>query len=183
MYSYGKTYLEELLLRIDYEAYLELGDLEPKPKIIVAGGSALLLSELTARKTTHDIDCLAIDSRLRSIISRFHILNSKISAYCDSVPYNFDQRLMRLEIPTRLIDYMILSQEDIAVMKLYGWRPNDQEDLNSPDFIKKLNWALLDHLVFSQDEARASILSEHRYKEMRDLYIIYARRHGYEPKF
>lgn len=183
MNAYGKDYLKSLLLRIDYEAYLDLGNLDPKPEVVIAGGSALLLSDLTMRKVTHDVDCLLIDERLRSTIKRYHMFNSRIEVYGDSVPYNFEERLLRLDLPTKLIDYMTPSPEDIAVMKLYGWRGNDQEDLNSPEFVEKLNWSLLDYLVFSEDEAKASALIERRYKEMCNIYLNYAREHGHEPKF
>ena len=183
MSDYGKDALKRLLLRIDEEAYLELGILSPRPKIVIAGGSALLLSDLTARMVTHDVDYLLADNQLRKIIARYHAFNNGVGAYSDSISYNFEARLTRLDIPTQLIDYLTPSQEDIAVMKLYGWRGNDQEDLNSPEFIEKLDWSLLDHLVFSDDEAKASMLIERRYLEMRDLYINYAREHGHAPKF
>lgn len=56
MSDYGKDALKRLLLRIDEEAYLELGILSPRPKIVIAGGSALLLSDLTARMVTYNVD-------------------------------------------------------------------------------------------------------------------------------
>ena len=140
------------------------------------------MSELTSRQMTHDVDLLLADARLSEIISHYHALNSNVSAYVDSIPYNFDNRLVKLDLTTRLIDYFVPSVEDMAVMKLYGWRENDQEDLNSPEFISQLNWNLLDELVFSEDEAQASMLVERRYKEMRDLYINYAEEHGHEPQ-
>ncbi len=46
MSDYGKDALKRLLLRIDEEAYLELGILSPRPKIVIAGGSALLFIRL-----------------------------------------------------------------------------------------------------------------------------------------
>lgn len=56
MSDYGKDALKRLLLRIDEEAYLELGILSPRPKIVIAGGSALLLSDLTACMVTYNVN-------------------------------------------------------------------------------------------------------------------------------
>lgn len=182
MHELGISRLTRILLQIDEEAYLTLSEPAFKPAVVIAGGSALMLSKLTKRPSTHDIDLLQYDGRLQKILKAYRMVNSSIVAYADQIPYNFEDRLILLEIGSKFIDYFVPSQEDLAVMKLYGWRPNDIEDLESPSFLDALNWSLLDKLVFSDDEARASSLSPRRYEEMATLYLSYARRHGHEPQ-
>ena len=58
-------------------------------------------------------------------------------------------------------------------MKLYGWRPNDIADLTSKSFLDRVDWDLLDRLVYGDDEARASALTPRRYEEMVSIYEEY----------
>lgn len=66
-------------------------------------------------------------------------------------------------------------------MKLFGWRPNDRQDLESPAMLEAIDWGKLNRLVFSPDEAMASALSPRRYREMVSIYEDYGRRHGHAP--
>ena len=63
-------------------------------------------------------------------------------------------------------------------MKLYAWRPNDISDLTSPLVLQAMDWKLLDHLVLSEDEAKASSIIDRRYREMVDVYQRYKEAYG-----
>ena len=143
--------------------------------LVIAGGSAFILHEVTNRPVTHDVDILNADSRLKGIIRNYPELNGDIAAFCDAIPYNYEDRLVALDIVTRAIGYYVPSLEDLAVMKLYAWRPNDIADLTNPLFLQQIDWDMLEHLVFDDHEAKASCLSERRYLEMVATYRQYAR--------
>ncbi len=55
-------------------------------------------------------------------------------AYCNQMPFNYEDRLIPLDIGARFIRYFTPSLEDLAVMKLYAYRPNDIIDLHSQAF-------------------------------------------------
>lgn len=62
-------------------------------------------------------------------------------------------------------------------MKLYAWRSKDVDDLTSDGTLSNIDWNLLDYLVTSDNEARASVLSDmtyqtllYRYQEYADMY-------------
>lgn len=169
----GKEALEKTLLDIDEEASLLLDGERARPRVIVVGGSAFMLHDLTARPATHDIDVLEADAAVRAILARYPTVNGSVAAHADEIPYNFEDRLKRIDLPTHVIDFYTPSLEDLTVMKLYAWRPNDISDLTSPQVLERMDWALLDKLVHDNDEARASALVERRYQEMVGIYEQY----------
>lgn len=179
--QYGRERLVELLLTMDEEATLLLGTGGRRYPVVIVGGSAFLLRDLTNRPTTHDVDVLSCHSALRGVLANYAAVNGAVSAYADQIPYNFEDRLVRLDLPTKTIEFLTPSVEDLAVMKLYGWRPNDQQDLENPAMLAAIDWERLDGLVYGPDEARASALSPRRYQEMASIYEDYARRHGHAP--
>lgn len=169
----SKAELQRTLLLIDEEFFLTYGTPNPKPIVVIVGGSAFMLLDLTNRPATANIDVLQSNDTVRSIMSSYPVANERVSAYLDQIPYNFEDRLIEIPLRTSAIRFMTPSLEDLAVMKLYAWRQNDIADLTSPNFLGKLDWDLLDHLVNDPDEAQASALSERRFREMRDLYKQY----------
>ncbi len=179
--QYGKDRLTELLLSIDEEASLLLNADGRRYPVVIVGGSALLLHDLTSRPATHDIDVLSCHTALRDVLSKYAAVNGAVAAYADQIPFNFEDRLVKLDIPTRIVDFMTPSAEDLAVMKLYSCRPNDIEDLESPAMLAAIDWDVMDRLVYGKDEAAASALSRRRYDEMASAYEKFARRHGHAP--
>lgn len=173
-----KSDLEQLLRGIDEEAALTLGPQVQPVSVVIVGGSALMLRNLTSRPATHDVDVLAADSAVSQILARYPAVNGMVSAHADEIPYNFEDRLVRILPDTRAIAYLTPSLEDLAIMKLYAWRPNDEADLTSPAVLEALNWELLDHLVFDEDEAKAAALVERRYREMVDVYRLFREEYG-----
>ena len=179
--EYGRERLVDLLLAMDEEATLLLGAGGRRYPIVIVGGSAFLLHDPNNRPTTHDVDVLSCHAALRSVLANYAAVNGSVAAYANQIPYNFEERLIKIDLPTETIDFLTPSVEDLAVMKLYGWRPNDQQDLESPAMLDAINWEELDHLVYDPDEAMASALSPRRYLEMASIYEDYARRHGHVP--
>lgn len=170
MRKFGKDELKQILLEVDEEVSLLHGVPETPYRVVIVGGSAFLLSDLTSRAKTHDIDVLWADDPVRELLFSYGVANGSVSAYESSLPYNFEDRLVDLNIPSRSVKYMTPSLEDLVVMKLYAWRPNDIADLKSEETLKRIDWSLLDRLVYADDEAKASSLSEFRYAEMTSLY-------------
>lgn len=171
----NKNNLIHTLMLIDEEASLVLNSDQPeeKPSVVIVGGGAFVLRDLTSRPSTHDIDVFMVDERLREIISHYPEVNGAVMAYMDSIPYNFEDRLLEIPIETTTVVFKTPSIEDLAVMKLYGWRPNDIADLTSKSFLDRVDWDLLDRLVYGDDEARASALTPRRYEEMVSIYEEY----------
>ena len=58
-------------------------------------------------------------------------------------------------------------------MKLYAYRPNDIVYLHSQAFVDRLDWDLLERLIFDEGEALASSPSERSYQEMVCAYRQY----------
>ena len=161
-----KQDLEQTLLGIDEEAELEIGPRDDRPNVVLVGGSAFMLNDVTNRSVTHDIDVFEADRCLREIIARYPEVNGMAVAYCNQMPFNYEDRLIPLDIGARFIRYFTPSLEDLAVMKLYAYRPNDIIDLHSQAFVDRLDWGLLERLIFDEGEALASSPSERSYQEM-----------------
>lgn len=168
-----KQDLEQTLLGIDEEAELEIGPRDDRPSVVLVGGSAFMLNDVTNRSVTHDIDVFEADRCLREIIARYPEVNGMAVAYCDQMPFNYEDRLIPLDIGARFIRYFTPSLEDLAVMKLYAYRPNDIVDLHSQAFVDRLDWGLLERLIFDEGEALASSPSERSYQEMVCAYRQY----------
>ena len=132
-----------------------------------------MLNDVTNRSVTHDIDVFEADRCLREIIARYPEVNGMAVAYCNQMPFNFEDRLIPVDIGVRFIRYFTPSLEDLAVMKLYAYRPNDIVDLHSRAFIDRLDWDLLERLIFDEGEALASSPSERSYQEMVCAYRQY----------
>ena len=162
--------LIDLLLGIDEEAELTIGIRNPKPKLVIVGGAAFLLRDITARQTTHDIDVLHADESLREILNAYPEVNGCVAAFSDQIPFNFEDRLEVLEIGAKAIAFVTPSVEDLVVMKLYAQRPNDVQDIDGAISAGRVNWNLLDRLVHDENEAAASCISDRRYAEMLSAY-------------
>ena len=183
--KYTKEELLNILSTLDKEVSLTLGTAKEQGgyyQLILVGGSVMLMSDLTERNTTKDIDTFGVPFPLIEIVSHYDLINSASLVYEDYLPYNYEDRLVQLDIETEAIIFARPSNEDLAVMKLYSNRTIDQDDLECEAFYNSLDWDLLDHLVYDEDEAIASSLSpDYRYKFMVRTYENYAKKHGHVP--
>lgn len=145
-----------------------------KVNVVIVGGSALLLHDLSIKQVTKDVDVYAAEESVREILYSDPDFNSQCQAFCSCLPYNFEDRLIEAPIETFAINYLTPSLEDLAVMKLYRWENPDKIDLTAPSFVSKLDWELLDRLVNDPDEAAASrIAPAERDREFQDLLSHY----------
>ena len=93
-----KQDLEQTLLGIDEEAELEIGPRDDRPSVVLVGGSAFMLNDVTNRSVTHDIDVFEADRCLREIIARYPEVNGMAVAYCNQMPFNYEDRLIPVDI-------------------------------------------------------------------------------------
>ena len=109
------------------------------------------------------------------LLERYDI-NAQVTAYINNFPYNYEDRLHKLDIESRKIDFYTTSLEDIVIAKLCSYRDTDRQDVISPEVIKALDWDLLEKLATDEDELKANI-SDRGYSEFLYNYEEYVRRY------
>ena len=174
MDGFLKDDLLDRLARLDVDAVLLFDD-DRRFRLVIVGGSALILLE-TITRATHDIDALDASAELTELLEKYDI-NTRVASFINNFPYNYDERLKPLRLDGKRIDFFTASLEDIVIAKLYSARPTDRQDVIAPEVLRNINWELLDKLATAEDEAMASALNEFCYREFRDTYEEYARRY------
>lgn len=176
-----KKDIEEKLKRIDEDIFFSGVRGDRRPQVVIVGGGALLVRDLTSRAVTKDVDILQdeADDAARRILYSDPDFNNACAAYLQSIPYNFEDRLVPLDLDTLAVDYRTPSVEDLAVMKLYRWEASDKLDLTSEEFLSKLDWEQLDYLITSPCEAAASRIAlleqDREFKNLLHNYEEYKR--------
>lgn len=160
--------------RLDEDADLLFDD-DRRFRLVIVGGSALILLETIAR-ATHDIDALDVSGELLSLLEKYDI-NTRVATYINHFPFNYDDRLVPLRLGGKRIDFFTASLEDIVIAKLYSARPTDRQDVIDPKVLEALDWDLLDILATAEDEAKASALNDFRYREFKATYDEYVTRY------
>lgn len=154
------------LLALDDDASLLLSERIP---MIIIGGSALILGN-HSKRSTQDIDVIDRYPELQSILENYDV-NNRSNAFADCLAENFQDRLIKMDLQTKVIDYYLLSLEDLVIMKLYSDRPKDYDDITNSDTIANLDWDKLDGIIES-GEADVSF-NEKRYKRFLEKYEKY----------
>jgi hypothetical protein len=149
---YRKELLERLD-RLDEEASL-MFDSSQRFHMVLVGGSALVLLEHIVR-ATHDIDVLEAPRELADLLGAYDI-DTQVSAYICNFPYNYQERLIDLDVGKRRIDYSCVSLEDIVIAKLHGMRAQDIQDITSRKVLDAVDWDLLEEV---REEMKLSALS------------------------
>ncbi len=173
MDAYGKEELLLRLKRLDEDADLLFDD-DRRFRMVIVGGSALILLEAITRATL-DIDALDASSELYDLMYKYDI-NTKVGTFINNFPYNYDDRLVPIEIPGKCIDFYTASLEDIVIAKLYSSRDKDLADITCSTVLSAINWDRLEVLATAADEAPASALNQFRYNEFLDNYRSYVGR-------
>ncbi len=75
--------LVKALLDVDEEVFLLHGEINPHPTVVIVGGAAFLLRDLTTRNVTHDIDVFVADSVVRQVMASYPNINGAVSSYAD----------------------------------------------------------------------------------------------------
>lgn len=132
---------------------------------VIVGGGALLIKNIITRGTL-DVDVLEVSTEVEELFAGFDF-NTRVKAVLDCFPYNYEDRLELVNLPTKSIRYFTPSIEDLIVSKLYAYRGKDIEDLEKIKESKKFNVELLAKVVI---EAKESAVTNRRYLEMVDLY-------------
>ena len=132
------------LLMLDEEASLRFDD-DEKFYCIIVGGSALMLLGYINR-ATHDIDSIDCHKKLIPLIKKYDI-NMQVRAHLDCFPEDYCERIKRLDLPTKKIDYYTLSLEDLVISKMLAGRSNDMFDIGSENIVSNLDFIKLDKLV------------------------------------
>lgn len=173
MEEFFREDLLERLARLDEDADLLFDD-DRRFRMVIVGGSALILLE-TITRATHDIDALDVSPEIMDLLEKYDI-NTRVGAFINNFPYNYDERLVPVRLDGRRIDFYTASLEDIVIAKLYSGRATDIQDIMDPRVLQQINWDRLDYLATAEEEAKASALNEFRYAEFLDSYRTYVRR-------
>lgn len=173
MESFFKEDLLERLDRLDEDADLLFDD-DRRFRLVIVGGSALILLE-TITRATSDIDALDVSPEIVDLLEKYDI-NTRVGTFINNFPYNYDERLVPVRLAGRRIDFYTASLEDIVIAKLYSGRATDVQDIIDPNVLREIDWDRLEHLATAEDEAKASALNETRYKEFLDSYQTYKER-------
>lgn len=178
----NRTELIEKIKRIDENIYFS-STLQPgvRASVVIVGASALLLYGLSRKGTTKDVDVYEAEQSIEEMLYADRDFNGRCNAHSQCLPYNYEDRLEKIDIDTFAIDIFVPSVEDLAVMKLYRWEAPDIVDLTDSDFLNRLDWDMLSHLVYSPNEAAASRIAEPENDQslqgMRHNYAEYEKRY------
>lgn len=96
-----------------------------------------------------DIDIVGSYVPLLNPIIEKYDMNCRSNAFCDCIAENYEDRLTKLNLKTKAIDYYLMSLEDIVVMKLFSDRKKDLNDIRLPEVVSNINWVLLDEIITS----------------------------------
>ena len=154
--------MKELDERI-FDLYPEFG-----ARCIVIGGGALILKDLIPRMTT-DIDVINAKEEMLNLFPIFGFSN-KATVYEMNLPYNYEDRLEKIHIETKSLEYFTPSTEDLIVTKFYASREKDIEDIHN---IKKSGKYSTERLKKVVEEARMTSMNDFKYREMVSLYHRY----------
>lgn len=174
--------LIEKLKRIDENIYFSK-ILEPgtRASVVIVGASALLLYGLSRKGATKDVDIYEAEQSIQAALFADRDFNSRCNAYSQCLPYNFEDRLEKIDIDTFVLDVYVPSVEDLAVMKLYRWDQPDIIDLTAPEFLTQLDWDQLHQLVYSPDEAAASRIANP--EDDQELHAMRCNHAEYEKRY
>lgn len=162
----NKNDLLQNLKMFDMEAYLKFGDTNIKYECYIVGGGALLILDLIPRATL-DIDVLhCTGQQLISLMDNYD-MNINVSAHLDCFADGYKGRAIKIDLDTKLVDFYVLSVEDLVVSKLASGRDKDMEDIHHQAVIDKIDWDKLDELI---DLAIEGSLNEFKENEIRYFY-------------
>ena len=162
----------ERLDRMDMEAFATIDD-SNKYQVIIVGGSGLVLLG-TISRVTQDIDTLDASQVIQHLLSKYDA-NLRVAAYINNFPYNYEDRIKRVPVGGRKIEFYTASLEDIVIAKLYSNRDVDRQDIISDSVLRNLDWKILEHLALDENETQASALNTHRYQDFLYNYKEYVR--------
>ena len=163
--------LMKRLERLDEDAYL-LYPGEERFRLVIVGGSALILLEVISRSTL-DIDAIHASREILGLLERYDI-NCDVQTYINNFPYNYEDRL---KIRGKKIDFFTASLEDTVIAKLFSYRDTDRQDIIKDTVVQALDWDLLDRIVRSDEEVRLNAMNDRNFQDFLFNYEEYVRRY------
>ena len=137
-------------------------------RLVFVGGGALVLLGCLAR-ATDDLDALRFPPELLPLMEKYD-LSARVLAFEDQFAYHIDDRLVRLDIPTKVVECFSASLEDIVASKLYSDRTRDETDVRRPEVLERLDWNQLDHVVSDMAD---SMMIQRRHNQFVRNYAKY----------
>ena len=163
---------EELFVYAMKEGLLDL----PAIRIVIAGSSALILNQIHIDRTM-DIDILRISSYITdALLAKYH-MNTRVQCTEDSLPYNWEDRIVPLNLKTSIISYYTLSIEDAICAKIAAGRAKDEDHLQADNLKRFINWEQLKRCA---EEMALSSLNERRFLEFKHRYNTYVEENHHE---
>lgn len=144
-------------------------------RIEIVGSAALVLNEINI-PLTEDIDVVRMNRNLSRELLEKYDMNTRVTTMENYLPYNYQDRLIKLNIKTNVVDYYFLSLEDCIVSKIVAARQKDDNQLEYLQ-VSKVNWKMLKQCM---EEMKLSLLNINDYKWMVNRYNNFVKRHNHE---
>lgn len=145
-------------------------------KVIIAGSSSLILNGINLIMS-QDIDVLRLEAQLTGELLAKYNMNTRITTYENCLPYNCEDRVVKLDLETKVLDYYALSIEDAVAGKIYAWRGKDQDHLYNEELLRRIDWQKLRDAII---DLEWSVLNESDMEWVKTRFNVYARRTGHE---
>ena len=158
------------LLQVDKDMAL-IDPTEDRYMCVIVGGSALVILEKIVR-STHDIDSINASEEIQGLLEMYNI-NMNVRAYLVNFPDSYLNRIVKVDIPTKKVEFYTTSLEDLVISKLASAREKDKQDIENERIYKDLNWDLMDELI---EEVCEGLLTDRDCRALRDAYRDYKER-------
>lgn len=166
------------LIDLDYELfeYSVTNKIEDfRVRIEIVGSAALVLNEINI-PLTEDIDVVRMNRCLSKELLDKYDMNTRVTTMENYLPYNYQDRLVKLNINTFVTDYYFLSLEDCVVSKIVAARSKDDNQLDYLQ-VTKIDWLMLKNCM---EEMQLSLLNINDYKWMINRYNNFVRKYNHE---
>lgn len=164
-----KSQLKKRLLDFDREVFLTYNETNLKCECYIVGGGAMLIMDLIPR-ATYDIDILKCTATQLIGLMEKYDMNMNVSAHICNFADDYISRAKKLDLKTYVVDFYVLSLEDLVASKLSSSREKDMEDIRHPNVVSRINWDKLDELV---ELVKEGLLSDYDVNELEFFYDEY----------
>ena len=160
----------------DIYVFVKANGISVPNKIIVhiAGSTCLTMRNLSTTKTD-DIDVYYVSNAIANIALEKYDMNTRVSSF--NLTYNYEDRLEKIDLETKIIDYYMLSLEDTVALKLLANRQKDMDNLDKELVVDRIDWTKLKEIAL---EMEYSVFGERMWKEFVHTYNEYCRRWKHE---
>lgn len=173
-----KDELFERLRKFDEEYFLDAFQKDDKERliIVIVGSACLILNNINI-PATQDIDIIKNSKKIDGYLFEKYDMNTRAKGLENFLPYNYEDRLIKFNFDTKIVDYYFLSLEDIVVAKIVAAREKDDDHLKADDIAKNIHWPTLKKCM---EEVKLSLLNENDYFWMVNRYNDFVRRNNHE---